>query len=144
LYERATGEAIDAQALAAHSDADLHALARRSGLGSIVITLGAQGCFVSHADATRWGDGQPHYRIAPAAVQAGDSTGAGDAFSGALVASLVRFDARPLREAVLHANRSAAMSTETVGTAPAMPRAEDVARRFGSTPPPAAGARCAD
>jgi len=30
----------------------------------------------------------------------------------------------------VHANRAAAMSTEIVGTAPAMPRFEDVAARF--------------
>ncbi len=60
-----------------------------------------------------------------------DSTGAGDAFSGVLVAAMLRLRERPFRDAVVHANRAAAMSTEIVGTAPAMPRFEEVLRRFG-------------
>jgi ribokinase len=64
-------------------------------------------------------------------VTAVDSTGAGDAFSGALAAAMLRFRGRPFLDAVMHANRVAAMSTETVGTAPAMPRFDDVTARFG-------------
>ena len=47
------------------------------------------------------------------------------------VQAMLRFAGRPFRDAVEHANRCAAMSTETVGTAPAMPRFDDVIARFG-------------
>ena len=131
LLERFANERVDATTVAARSDADLHDLARRLGVATVVITLGAQGCFVSHADASRRGDTEAFYRLAPERVNALDSTGAGDAFSGVLVAGLLRFSGRPFRDAVAHANRAAAMSTETVGTAPAMPRYADVLLRFG-------------
>jgi ribokinase len=45
---------------------------------------------------------------------------------------MLRFEGRPFRDAVTHANRAAAMSTEIVGTAPAMPRFDEVMRRFGA------------
>jgi ribokinase len=130
LLERTTGMLVDATTLAARTDEDLHALARKLGVGTVVITLGAEGCFVSHGTADRRGDEAAFYRIAPERVNAIDSTGAGDAFSGVLVAALLRFAARPFRESVAHANRAAAMSTEIVGAAPAMPRFEAVRSRF--------------
>ena len=130
LLERLHGVSIDAATLAQRADDDLHALSRRLGVAGVVITLGAQGCFVSHADDARHGDDAPFYRVAAERVAAVDSTGAGDAFSGALVAAMLRFAGRPFRDAVEHANRCAAMSTETVGTAPAMPRFDEVIARF--------------
>jgi ribokinase len=131
LFERCTGERIAAADLAARDDGDLHALARRLGVASVVITLGARGCFVSHADEDLRGDATAFYRLDPERVRAVDSTGAGDAFNGALVAAMLRFAGRPFRDAVRHANRSAALSTEAVGTAPVMPRFDEVAARFG-------------
>lgn len=131
LLERFAGQRIDAAALAMREDGDLHALARQLGVATVVITLGAHGCFVSHASSTLRGDTQAFYRIAAERVNAVDSTGAGDAFSGVLVAALLRLHERPFRDAVVHANRAAAMSTEIVGTAPAMPRFDEVLRRFG-------------
>ncbi|MEO7477841.1 MAG: ribokinase, partial [Lysobacteraceae bacterium] len=122
---------IDADALAALDDTSLHALVRRLPVQTTVITLGAQGCFVSHAQDRR-GDAEAFYRIAPAAVHAIDTTGAGDAFSGALAAGMLLFDGKPFAHAVRHANRVAALSTETVGTAPAMPTFKQVVARFGN------------
>ena len=133
LLERLTRQRVDAASLSGRDDADLHACARALGVATVVVTLGAHGCFVSHAAADRRGDDAAFYRLAAERVHAVDSTGAGDAFSGALVAAMIRFAGRPFRDAVIHANRSAAMSTEIVGTAPAMPRFEQVAERF---PPP--------
>lgn len=132
LVERVTGTGIDPARVAEMSDDALHAYARKLGVATVVITLGEYGCFVSHAADSAFAAGEPdRYRIAPEVVDAIDSTGAGDAFNGALVAALVRNADGPFRELVEHANRSAALSTETVGTAPAMPRLDDVARRFG-------------
>ena len=130
LSRRCGFDDVDADALASLDDASLHALVRRLPVQATVITLGAHGCFVSHARDRR-GDGEAFYRVAPETVRAIDSTGAGDAFSGALAAGLCLFDGEPFAKAVRHANRVAALSTETVGTAPAMPTAAEVATRFG-------------
>ena len=133
LAERVANERVAAATLANRADASLHALARGLGVPTVVVTLGAHGCFVSHDERSdRRGDERPFYRVAPENVQAIDSTGAGDAFSGALAAAMLRFADRPFRDAVVHANRAAAMSTEIVGTAPAMARFEGVIARFGT------------
>ncbi|HEY6943004.1 ribokinase [Dokdonella sp.] len=133
LLERTGGARVEADTLACRDDAELHRLARGLGVPTVVATLGARGCFVSHADARLRGDAQPYYRIAAERAGVVDTTGAGDAFSGALVAALLRARDRPLRDAVVHANRCAALSTERPGAAEAMPRLADVERRFGST-----------
>lgn len=130
LLGRIANLRVDAPRLAATGDAELHALARRLGVPTVVLTLGASGCFVSHAEGDLRGDEAPCYRIGPERVNAIDATGAGDAFSGALAAALVRLAGRPLRDAVRYANRVAALSTERVGTAPAMPRRDEVGMRF--------------
>jgi ribokinase len=130
LLERFANERVDADSLAETSLDTLHALARKLGVESVVVTLGAHGCFVSHGGDRR-GDETAFYRIAGESVRAVDSTGAGDAFTGTLVAALTRFANRPFRDAVLHANRAAAMSTEMVGTAPAMQTFDAVIARFG-------------
>lgn len=113
-----------------HADA-LHALCRALHAGTVVVTLGAQGAFVSHADSQRRGDAAAHYRAAPEHVQAIDTTGAGDAFSGALAAALARAPAAPFADAVLTAGRVAALSTERRGAALAVPRQSEVETRFG-------------
>jgi len=129
LLQRFGYATVDAAKLSQLDDAALHALARQLGVATVVITLGAHGSFVSHG-ANQRGDSEVCYRIAPESVQAIDTTGAGDAFSGALVAALVMFRERPFREAIRHANRVAALSTETIGAAPAMPNYAAVIARF--------------
>jgi ribokinase len=129
LLERFAAAEADPATLAQRDDADLHALARKLGVATVVITLGARGCFVSHGKDQR-GDTDAYYRLAPEKVKAIDTTGAGDAFSGGLVAAMVLFHHAPFRKAVTHANRVAAMSTEIVGTAPAMPTFDAVVERF--------------
>lgn len=131
LLDRIAHERVDADALAQRGDANLHALARRLGVDTVVVTLGAHGCFVSHG-ANQRGDDAAYYRLPAERVKAIDTTGAGDAFSGALAAALVLFHNVPFARAVVHANRSAALSTETVGTAPAMPKYAAVMERFGT------------
>ena len=68
-------------------EAALHALCRSVSGGTIVVTLGAAGCFVSHGSVMR-GDGRSAYRVAARPVRAIDTTGAGDAFVGAFVFGL--------------------------------------------------------
>lgn len=122
---------VDPDALAGLDDATLHALVRRLPLQTTVITLGAQGCFVSHAQDRR-GDADSFYRIGPESVRTVDSTGAGDAFSGALAAALLRLHDVPFAMVARQANRAAAISTEAVGTAPVMPTFAQVVSRFGA------------
>jgi ribokinase len=131
LLDRVVGTQIDPARVADTSDDALHAYCRKLGVPTVVITLGEHGCFVSHGNGSAFGDsGIDRYRIAAESVTAVDSTGAGDAFNGALAAALARGGAS-FRDMVEHANRSAALSTETVGTAPAMPTLAEVMQRFG-------------
>lgn len=111
------------------SDLDLHALCRSTGVPTLVVTLGEYGCFVSHGREHR-GDAAACYRLPRESVRAVDTTGAGDAFSGGLVAALANAGGC-FRDAVSYANRVAALSTETIGTAPAMPTRAQVRARFG-------------
>lgn len=116
------GDRLDPDAVAALGDAPLHAACRALfAHGTVVITLGGAGCFVSHADPARFGDAAACYRVAahPAAVV--DTTGAGDAFSGALAAAVAQRPDLPLAARLRFAGRYAAASTERAGAAAAMP-----------------------
>ncbi len=130
LCRRFADHGVDADAVAGMDDDALHALARKLTDASVVVTLGAHGCFVSHGES-RLGDSRACYRLAAEKADAVDTTGAGDAFCGALAAAVVRLHDRPLRDAVVHANRVAAMATERRGAAGAMPRWPEVMERFG-------------
>lgn len=132
LLKRFAGVALAADAIAGQSDAQLHALCRRLGDASMIITLGARGCFVSHAQRERHRDSADCYRLPAETVEVRDTTGAGDAFNGALAAELARSPQQPLRSALIHAGRSAALSTERPGAATAMPTREQVLQRFGA------------
>lgn len=113
-------------------DADLHALCRRLlPHGTAVVTLGAHGCFISHADAPRRGDAHDAYRLPAERVDAIDTTGAGDAFNGALAASLATRGIDCFESHVRFASRYAALSVERPGAALAMPRRQEVLDRFG-------------
>lgn len=113
-----------------HSDAELHAWCRLTGVATVVITLGDQGAFVSHDDDYKRGDARAFYRVEAIRVNTIDTTGAGDAFSGALANALAAGTDQSFREMVEFASRCAAFSTETVGTAPAMPTLDQVIARF--------------
>ncbi len=130
--ERHVGERADASTLAAQDDGTLHALCRRLlPHGSVVITLGAAGCFVSHADHRRHRDARSCYRVEAAHVRPVDTTGAGDAFNGALSASWARRPDAAFAEHLHYANRFAALSTERAGAAASMPHDAEVGARFG-------------
>lgn len=81
------------------------------GPGAVLITLGGDGCVV--ADAT----GTDH--VPGVVVEVQDSTGAGDAFVGALGYYLARGD--DLRDAAGWANRIAALSVRRPGTQTSFP-----------------------
>jgi ribokinase len=123
--------AVTADAVASMDDATLHAACRRLlPEGTVVITLGAAGCFVSHP-AMRPGDEAACYRVLAPPVRVVDTTGAGDAFNGALAASLARMPEAAFAAHVRFASRFAALSTEAPGAALSMPRGADVEARFG-------------
>ncbi|MEW2378060.1 ribokinase [Micromonospora sp. NPDC047812] len=93
-------------------------LLRTRYAGTVVLTLGAEGALVDSDGQRSW--------VAPVTVpRVVDTTGAGDAFTGALAVALVRGD--DLTEAVRFA---AAAGAHTVGIAeviPALPRPDDIA-----------------
>ncbi|GAA1885616.1 ribokinase [Paeniglutamicibacter psychrophenolicus] len=95
-------------------------IARRlcaQGLSSVVVTLGGEGCLVASLD----GDGKVDVTRIPARkVEAVDTTGAGDAFTGALAARLAHGD--PLVEAADFAGRFAALTVQHHGAQASYPR----------------------
>ncbi|MBW8367730.1 MAG: hypothetical protein K0M70_07730 [Arenimonas sp.] len=105
-------------------DSALHSLCRQlAPAATLVITLGASGVFVSHHDADRRGDAHGFYRLPCSPARAVDTTGAGDAFNGALAARLAQdHPSAPFREAVSFANTYAGWSTELPGAAASMKR----------------------
>lgn len=117
-------------------DAALHALCCRAEVGVVILTLGDKGCFVScNPNAPRARRDlvpeQLYFRVPAARVSPEDTTGAGDAFCGGLAAGLVRFNS-DLRRAVEYATLVAGVSTERPGTAPVMPRREEVDARMSA------------
>ena len=131
LLSRHCGEAVDPGTLASMDDDRLHRRCRTLlPRGTVVLTLGAAGSFVSHREDSPRGDDRPCYRCPAAEARVVDTTGAGDAFNGALAAFLATSPAQPFAAAVRFATRFAALSTERAGAAAAMPRAEEVAARY--------------
>jgi ribokinase len=110
--------------VSAAGDATLHAWCRALlPAGTVVVTLGAAGCFVSHPAGVTRGDADAAYRVPAPRVDVVDTTGAGDAFSGALCSALARMPDAAFRAHVDFATSYAARSTEVAGAALAMPRA---------------------
>ena len=86
------------------------------GVENVVITMGGQGVFISS-------DGVE--KIVPAfRVNAIDTTGAGDAFNGGLLAALSK--GKDIWEAARFASALAAISVTRLGTTPAMPTLEEI------------------
>jgi ribokinase len=86
------------------------------GAGAVVLTLGERGCLVVKGDTAT---------LVPAeAVQAVDTTGAGDAFVGALAVFLA--EGLGLVEAAQRANVVAALSVQKRGTQTSFPSAADL------------------
>jgi ribokinase len=133
LLQRHAGQRIAADAVAGCADDALHAACRQlPARGTVVITLGAAGCFVSHPGDAPRGDTHACYRVPAEPVDAVDTTGAGDAFNGALAASLALDARRPFTDHVRFASRYAALSTEHAGAALSMPSRRQVLDRFGA------------
>lgn len=93
--------------------------------GDIVITLGQLGCV--------WLSGNDVVHIRAPQIEAMDTTGAGDAFNGALAYGLA--SGEPMRDALERAVVAGSVSTLRAGAAASMPTPEDLAPYF---PRPAA------
>lgn len=101
-------------------DGDMEGVAERLrglGVGSVIITIGAQGCVVSDESGTR-------RRPAPV-VQAVDTTAAGDCFSGALAVGLG--EGMDIETAVAFALRAASLSVTRMGAQPSLPSRSELA-----------------
>ena len=131
LLARHLGERISADDVATLDGVTLHQHCRLLlPHGIVVVTLGATGVYVSHPDEQLRGDTRAHYRVAAESVNAIDTTGAGDAFNGALAASLATGGSPVFADHVRFANRYAALSTERNGAALAMPLLSEMQARF--------------
>jgi len=97
------------------------AAVRARGAGTAVLTLGGAGVLA---------DGPGGVLHAPAfAITAVDTTGAGDAFNGALAVAVG--ERRPLADALRFANATAALACTKRGAQPAMPVRAEVERLLG-------------
>jgi ribokinase len=97
------------------------------GLQQVLVTLGANGSVVLDSLAD---PGQQLVQIAPVKVKAVDTTGAGDAFTGAVAARLAA--GASLAHAAAFASIAAALATTRKGTQFAYPDEDDVKRVLAS------------
>ena len=86
------------------------------GIKKVIITLGEKGLFFT--------DGKEEIYLKASAVKAIDTTGAGDAFNGALAFSLSK--EKPIKECLELANKVAGISTTKLGAGDAMPFIKDI------------------
>jgi len=112
--ELLTGIAVTGDDSARRAAGVLHA----KGVGTVLITLGARGVFVSDDEFEGI---VPGFR-----VDAVDTTAAGDVFNGALATALAEGVA--LIEAVGFANAAAALSVTKLGAQPSAPERNDIER----------------
>ena len=83
----------------------------------VIITLGGRGVYYNDGESEAW----LHNYDVPVV----DTTGAGDAFNGGLLAGLSQ--GLPLKAAALYGNVVANLAVTRIGTAPAMPAAREIA-----------------
>mgnify|MGYP005838900263 CR=1 FL=1 len=88
----------------------------RQGVRALAMTLGGRGALWARAGEMEL---VPAFRVEPV-----DTTGAGDAFNGALACAWA--GGQELRQAVRYANAAAALATTVMGAQPSLPTAEQV------------------
>jgi ribokinase len=94
----------------------------KQGTGTAIITMGELGAVLVSRDAVK------HFQ-APK-VQAVDSTGAGDIFSGALMSELA--GGKNIEQAIPYANAAAALSTTRLGVIESIPSLDEVRKLLES------------
>jgi len=107
----------EAQRLAGRADAEDAATALSERAGLVIVTLGARGALVAERGTVR-------QHIAARPVAAVDTTGAGDAFVGALVAWLA--GGAELTEAGAAASAAASLAVTRAGAAASAPTREEI------------------
>ncbi|MGH6903630.1 MAG: PfkB family carbohydrate kinase, partial [Geminicoccaceae bacterium] len=90
------------------------------------VTLGAAGALAIGPDAA--------HRFAALAVEAVDTTGAGDAFAGVLAAALDQ--GHPLPAALARASVAAGLACTRIGAQTSQPGAAEIEARLGDLPAP--------
>ncbi|BCW17473.1 ribokinase [Arthrobacter sp. NtRootA9] len=113
-----------ADAHAAQWDAVRERFAER-GIRQVLVTLGAHGSVVLDSEAPA---NRTVVFVEPTRVSAVDTTGAGDAFTGAVAVRLAAGDG--LADAAAFASVAAALATTRKGTQAAYPETADVERRL--------------
>ncbi|XP_031177165.1 ribokinase isoform X2 [Sander lucioperca] len=93
----------------------------KRGCGSVIITLGPQGCVVLKAQ-----EPASTKHVQTAAVTTVDTTGAGDSFIGALAFYMAHYPTMPLEEMARRANQVAGVSVQAVGTQTSYPFKKDL------------------
>ena len=114
-----TGVKIEIEADALRASRVFH----EKGIGRVVITLGAMGAFAT--------DGARHELIPRIPVDAVDTTGAGDAFSGGFAMALA--EGKDLFTALRYGNVTGALNVTRVGTAPAVPSRAEIDTLYEAT-----------
>ena len=110
--EKISGQPVADRASAANAVDKI----RKSGVGTVICTLGAEGCLVC--------DGDTCESFPAVKVRAVDTTAAGDTFCGALCVGLA--EGLALGDAVTLANRAAAISVTRPGAQQSVPTRSEV------------------
>ena len=117
LIDILTPNESEAQALTGSTDPEEAArILTDRGVGSVVVTCGADGAFL------RVGNDVTH--IPGFLVETIDSTGAGDAFNGALACAVA--EGVPIKSAIVRANAAGALATTGRGAQESMPTKDDI------------------
>ncbi|MBK9110395.1 MAG: ribokinase [Nitrospira sp.] len=117
LIDILTPNESEAQALTGSADpAEAARILTDRGVGTVVVTCGANGAFLA--------TGNDVTHIPGFLVETIDSTGAGDAFNGALACAVA--EGVPIRSAIERANAAGALATTGRGAQESMPTKDDI------------------
>ncbi len=99
-------------------DAEIARMLSEKGIENIVMTLGGNGCYIKTADMDM--------QVAGFKVQAVDTTGAGDTFTGAFCVAIA--EGKSITEAVEFGNAAAGLSVTRYGVVESIPTREEAER----------------
>ena len=117
LVDILTPNESEAQALTGSADpAEAARILTDRGVGTVVVTCGANGAFLA--------TGNDVTHIPGFLVETIDSTGAGDAFNGAVACAVA--EGVPIKSAIVRANAAGALATIGRGAQESMPTKDDI------------------
>mgnify|MGYP003465600668 FL=1 len=117
LVDILTPNESEAQVLTGSTDpAEAAQILTGRGVGTVVVTCGANGAFLT--------TGNDVTHIPGFLVETIDSTGAGDAFNGALACAVA--EGVPIKSAIVRANAAGALATTGRGAQESMPTKDDI------------------